>query len=1386
MMDYSRLGLETTVSTQNALHQLSPSIAGFAAGGFVAVWQTTDTVQDGAGRAIKLQRYDASGVKLGGEILVNTAVTGDQRFPTVTTLSGGGFVVSWETSDATQDGSGYAIKAQLYDAGGVAVGSEFKINTQSTLDQTRPSIAALESGGFVTTWQTSDATQDGTTSAIKGQIYNASGVAVGGEFLVNQTGFGAESLSNVTGLSGGGFVSTWTLGSGTNADIYAQVFDASGVKLGGQFRVNTVTAFNQDTATVSQISGGRFVVTWVSASSLTTYDVQVKAQIFANNGTKIGGEFLVNTSSVDPNYGNPVGSTAPQVDDLPDGGFVITWAQGNGDYITSNIRGQMYDANGVKVGGELTLNTVSNRTETTVDVAVDGNGTIFSIWASNTTALNDTDIRGAILTTHIGPVISSNGGGETTALAVNENQNAVTTIVASNPNVAANLTYAIIGGLDAAKFVVNATTGVLTFVTSPNFEVKTDFGANNVYDVIVSASDGTYLDVQAIAVTVSNVNEAPVFSGSQTSFTLAENFAGVVTTLTATDVDAGTILTYSLSGVDAARFSITSGGALSFANAPNFEAPTDAGANNIYDVTISVSDGALSASRSITVDILNANEGPIITSNGGGETAAIQIAENSVAVTTVTSIDPDVAQGSRTYSIAGGADAALFGIQASTGYLYFLSSRNFEAPADAGGNNVYDVVVAVSDGFNTPDTQAIAVTVANVNEAVTITSGAAYTATENDTAVGIVTASDLDGDTITYGISGGVDAALFAVDAETGVLSFISAPDHEAAADAGGDNVYNVTVSATDGSLTATKAVAVTVGNVNETLSFTSATSASVGENSTSAMVVTAIDPEGAGITYAIAGGADAALFSVDAATGALSFLSAPDYEGPADAGADNVYDVVVSASDGSFTETSSVAITVTDVAEAPVFSTGTSYGANENATAVGTVASSVAGGTVSYAISGGADAALFAIDAASGALSFVSAPDFESPVDTGADNVYDLTVVASANGQSSSQALTVTVSNVNEGQAFASPSAFGVSENGSAVGTVSATDLDGDAVSYSIAGGADAALFVINGTTGELAFVAAQNFEAPADAGADNVYDVVVAASDGSLSTTQAVSVSVANVNEAVAITSNGGGASAALAINENQTGVASVAATDPEGAVLTYAIAGGADAAKFAINAVTGALSFVTGPNWEAPTDVGANNVYDVIVSVSDGVTSDTQALAVSVNNIVDGVTMNGTASGNTMTGTVAEDKIYGLGGNDTINGAAGNDLLDGGTGNDKLTGGAGADTYIGGAGADQFILTLASESSLGAMDVITDFVASQTDRINVNAIDANVNLANNQNFTFIGTNAFSNVAGQLRYAQSGSNTFVYGDTNGDGAADFGIQVNGLLTLAAANFVL
>lgn len=358
--------------------------------------------------------------------------------------------------------------------------------------------------------------------------------------------------------------------------------------------------------------------------------------------------------------------------------------------------------------------------------------------------------------------------------------------------------------------------------------------------------------------------------------------------------------------------------------------------------------------------------------------------------------------------------------------------------------------------------------------------------------------------------------------------------------------------------------------------------------------------------------------------------------------------------------------------------------------------------------------------------------------------------------------------------------------ENQLVVATLTATDLDGDPITFSITGGADAALFTIDATTGALSFVSAPDHEASADADGNNVYQVVVVASDGELSDTQEIAVTVSNVNEAPAISSNGGGSIASVTLNENSTLVTSVTSTDPEGTALTYAIAGGPDAARFTINPTTGVLSFANSTNYEAPTDAGGNNVYDVVVSVSDGALADMQAIAVSVVNVADGMTLTGTDGGNTLTGTVAEDEIRGLGGHDTLNGREGADVLEGGTGNDTLVGGAGADTLVGGAGADRFVFASPADSAVATPDVISDFSRSDRDRISLADIDANSSVGGDQKFAFIGIAAFSGVAGQLRYEGTNGNTQVTGDVNVDRVADFVIQVTGLVGFTSGDFLL
>jgi len=168
-----------------------------------------------------------------------------------------------------------------------------------------------------------------------------------------------------------------------------------------------------------------------------------------------------------------------------------------------------------------------------------------------------------------------------------------------------------------------------------------------------------------------------------------------------------------------------------------------------------------------------------------------------------------------------------------------------------------------------------------------------------------------------------------------------------------------------------------------------------------------------------------------------------------------------------------------------------------------------------------------------------------------------------------------------------------------------------------------------------------------------------------------------------------------------------------------------------------------------------------------------------------------LRGGAGNDKLFGNGGADKLYGDAGNDTLNGGGGNDelyggagkdVLIGGAGNDRLDGGAGADTLTGGKGADTFVFATAKEAN---GDVITDFSSKQGDIIDLSGIDADTTMAGDQAFTLIADTAFSGTAGELRVWQSGGNTLVAGDVDGDGSADFKITLEGLYDLSASDFL-
>lgn len=173
----------------------------------------------------------------------------------------------------------------------------------------------------------------------------------------------------------------------------------------------------------------------------------------------------------------------------------------------------------------------------------------------------------------------------------------------------------------------------------------------------------------------------------------------------------------------------------------------------------------------------------------------------------------------------------------------------------------------------------------------------------------------------------------------------------------------------------------------------------------------------------------------------------------------------------------------------------------------------------------------------------------------------------------------------------------------------------------------------------------------------------------------------------------------------------------------------------------------------------------------------------------------TLRGGAGDDYLDGRKGQDLLFGDDGNDILYGyddfdrlfgGTGNDLLYGEDGGDDLYGGAGADILRGGTGNDWFRYTSITDSPVGAgRDLIADFNSAENDKIDLTSIDANTTLAGHQSFTFMGNNvAFTGAAGQLRY-HSGSQS-VFGDVNGDAVADFQIEVLGIITISATDFLL
>ena len=616
-------------------------------------------------------------------------------------------------------------------------------------------------------------------------------------------------------------------------------------------------------------------------------------------------------------------------------------------------------------------------------------------------------------------------------------------------------------------------------------------------------------------------NRPPEFDSATATREVPENTeAGenIGAPVTAADPDTGDTPAYTLEGADLDSFGIDSAsGQIQTKSGVTY----DYEIKSSYSVTVKADDNnGGTATIDVTITVADVDEPPEFDS----ATATREVPENTeeggnIGVP-VTAADPDTGD-TLTYTLEG-ADLDSFGIDSASGQIQTKSGVTYDHEVKSS----YSVTVKADDNNGGTATIDVTITVADVNEPPEFSvETASRTIAENTTtgvAIGApVTATDPDtGDTLTYTLEG-ADLDSFDIDSASGQIQTKSGVtyDHEV------KSSYSVTVKADDNNGgTATIDVTITVADVNEPPEFSVETaSRTIAENTTTGVAigapVTATDPDtGDTLTYTLEG-ADLDSFDIDSASGQIQTKSGVTY----DHEVKSSYSVTVKADDNNGgTATIDVTITVADVNEPPEFDSATATReVPENTEAGGNIGAPVTatdpdtGDTLTYTLEG-ADLDSFDIDSASGQIQTKSGVTYDHEIKSS----YSVTVKADDNnGGTATIDVTITVADVNEPPEFDSATATReVPENTEAGGNigapVTATDPDtGDTPAYTL-GGTDATFFDIDTLTGQLQTKAALDYETKSS------YTVTVTASDGALTATVDVTVTVTNVDEAGTVT--------------------------------------------------------------------------------------------------------------------------------------------------------------------------------------------------------------------------------------------------------------------------
>ncbi len=801
------VGTETRVNTYTNLNQRNSSITALHDGGYILSWHSKG--QDSSDNGIYLQRYDSNGIAVGTETQVNTHTTNSQRYPSITALHDGGYVLSWESDG--QDSSDYGIYLQRYDFNGNAIGTETQVNTYTNLDQRNSSITALNDGGYVLSWSSDE--QDSNGSEIYLQRYDFNGNAVGTETQVNTYTNLDQSHPSITTLNDDGYVVSWSsYGQDSNGSgIYLQRYDSNGNVVGTETQVNTHTIGNQSYPSITALSDGGYVLSW-SSYGQDSSDNGIYLQRYDSNGNAVGTETQVNTYT----DGSQMSSS---ITALNDGGYIVSWSSLGQDGSGNGIYLQRYDVNGnpnsqitTQENTPLTIDVLSNDTDVDIPSTLSINSFDTTTTGGGTVSLNGTGdklifdpgndfdylaVGESTIVTFTYDVIDNNGAISNTATVsvVVEGINN-TSILVSNKTITATVIEA--GNLDDGTIVTGIpdATGVLiasdpdssttrtwvvdsVYGTFELIDAKWTYTLDNtkattqslkegditdeIFTVLVTDDTGAYVNT-TIVVTIVGTNDKPIVVADNT--TISENETTTINVLANdSDVDNGDVLTLESVSVPSGMGSVSIvDNEMVFDPGSDFEY-LNAGESTVVVAEYSVHDsqGAVEIST-VTITVIGISDGPLAMPDTASGT------ENEILDIDLLANDVDSDEGATHTLDHVEIVSGMGSVSIIDNKLHFDPGTFYDSLA-VGENAEVIVNYTMSNDNGESSSSVVAITLTGTNDAPVIADDLLSTFKN----ILFSNTHDIDGDIVTVNSIDIVETTKLIVDEDTGYFQLIPA-----------------------------------------------------------------------------------------------------------------------------------------------------------------------------------------------------------------------------------------------------------------------------------------------------------------------------------------------------------------------------------------------------------------------------------------------------------------------------------------------------------------------------------------------------------------------------------------------------------------------------------